>query len=77
MKCIDLGQVCDGVAHCQDRSDELQCAEAGCAHQCADKSRCLPQSFLCDGERDCVDGSDEENCGRVIFFFLLSLQSTK
>ncbi|KAM9360164.1 prolow-density lipoprotein receptor-related protein 1 [Symphorus nematophorus] len=34
----------------------------GCAHQCDNKSRCIPASFLCDGERDCWDGSDEANC---------------
>lgn len=66
-KCIDQSQVCDGVAQCQDRSDEQGCAEhmEGCAHQCDDKSRCIPNSFLCDGERDCLDGSDEANCGML------------
>lgn len=64
-KCIEQTQVCDGVPQCQDRSDELGCAEHmdGCAHQCDDKSRCIPNTFLCDGERDCLDGSDEANCG--------------
>lgn len=64
-KCIELSQVCDGVSQCQDRSDELECAQwvEGCAHQCDNKSRCIPSSFLCDGERDCWDGSDEANCG--------------
>lgn len=65
-KCIELSQVCDGISHCQDRSDELGCAERmeGCAHQCDEKSRCLPVSFLCDGERDCWDGTDEANCSK-------------
>ncbi|KAG7222111.1 hypothetical protein INR49_016683 [Caranx melampygus] len=63
-KCIDKDRVCDGVPHCQDRSDELHCAmqTEGCVHQCDSKSRCLPSNFLCDGERDCLDGTDEENC---------------
>lgn len=66
-RCIERNQVCDGVSHCQDRSDELECSKKmeGCDHQCDEKSRCIPESFLCDGESDCQDGSDETNCGTM------------
>jgi len=67
MKCIEQSKVCDGMPHCQDRSDELGCVKRlhGCAHHCDNNSRCIPNNFLCDWERDCVDGSDEANCGTL------------
>lgn len=65
-RCIEQDQVCDGVPHCQDRSDELECFKMeGCDHQCDENNRCVPETFLCDGERDCQDGSDEANCGML------------
>ncbi len=66
-KCIDKEQVCDDVAQCQDRSDELHCLKQteGCIHHCDNKGRCLPANLLCDGERDCLDGTDEANCGKI------------
>lgn len=59
--------MCDGIPHCQDRSDEMQCAQQteGCFHHCDNKSRCIPANFICDGEKDCSDGTDEASCGRL------------
>lgn len=66
--------MCDGVPHCQDRSDELECLKMeGCDHLCDENNRCVPETFLCDGERDCQDGSDEANCGMLAHMSIKSL----
>ncbi|KAH8387838.1 hypothetical protein KR093_009841, partial [Drosophila rubida] len=64
-ECIDKSNICDGVPHCSDSSDE---------HSCSQGRRCQPNQFLCqnkkcvertwrcDGENDCGDNSDEQSC---------------
>lgn len=66
-ECVDQDQVCDGVPHCHDRSDELQCSKQteGCVHHCDNGNRCLPANVLCDTVKDCLDGTDEASCGRL------------
>ncbi|XP_050696401.1 serine protease nudel-like isoform X2 [Eriocheir sinensis] len=45
-------EVCDGVAHCPDAFDELECP-------C---DLLLPPEYKCDGYFDCPDLSDERGC---------------
>lgn len=62
--CIGIGLACDGMAQCDDGSDEApingNCG-AGCAvdeFTCLDGS-CVDLGAQCDNNVDCPDGSDE------------------
>ena len=70
-QCISESDICDGVQHCKDNSDEL------CSDSCLkkllggktiirkcleDSSVCVPVEKYCDRVADCPYGSDEANC---------------
>lgn len=77
-KCIPVEQRCDGIWHCEDRSDEMNCRKVGFDEsgewhffinlQCPSENtfmcdgNCHPDWVRCDGLAHCADGSDELGC---------------
>lgn len=73
-RCIDKLDLCDGIAHCIDASDEHpdQCKSVVCStnnFQCKITKQCIPKTWVCDNHFDCTDKSDEmENCDECAEF---------
>lgn len=63
-ECLLKSQICDGIADCQDMSDECN-DECGRNFYCNDGS-CLSIDKFCDGEIDCQDGSDEVDQDQIM-----------
>ncbi|XP_011872939.1 PREDICTED: low-density lipoprotein receptor-related protein 1B-like isoform X1 [Vollenhovia emeryi] len=71
--CVDgtvmpLANVCDGIPHCPDSSDEVGtlCRHVVCPtsmYRC-NYGACVSRTARCDGLADCVDASDEIACDR-------------
>ncbi|XP_048450538.1 low-density lipoprotein receptor-related protein 2-like isoform X3 [Rhincodon typus] len=70
-QCVPSKWQCDGVADCEDGSDEASdicymnichMNEISCG---PGSSQCIPANWQCDGEKDCSTGSDEANCGNL------------
>jgi low density lipoprotein-related protein 2 len=66
-QCINSTYRCDGLPHCRDGSDELNCTyTVPCTQFQCENKRCVPNSWVCDGVIDCSndgqDRSDERNC---------------
>lgn len=66
-QCIQSDLLCDGVVHCDDRSDETETECKKPEILCPDYAfrcnygACVNRNALCNGERDCADNSDETN----------------
>ncbi|KAG7200973.1 hypothetical protein KM043_003330 [Ampulex compressa] len=63
---IPLGNLCDGMVHCPDSSDETPrlCRRIACPagkYRCS-YGACVTRGARCDGMEDCADGSDEFRC---------------
>ncbi|CAF3323264.1 unnamed protein product [Rotaria socialis] len=74
-RCIDRRQKCNRIVDCEDKSDEISCAENPNAHnneffncptgysKCQDGKSCYRKAEqTCDGVFNCMDKSDEQNC---------------
>ncbi len=68
--CVGNSVVCDGIAHCNDGSDESwieTCYNWNCTAdkwKCLDNRLCIPQREVCNGKIQCQDGSDEAQCSK-------------
>lgn len=70
-------RLCDGIADCQDLSDETTCAFCPTGFLYCGRGRaCIPRTARCDGKIDCPDGNDEKDCCKSqLFTFYGTLNS--
>lgn len=61
--CVSKHSRCDGLADCDDLSDETGCpCDEDVNFRCGLNTSCLPLDRRCDGRADCWDIADEVNC---------------
>ncbi|KAL3889855.1 hypothetical protein ACJMK2_002182 [Sinanodonta woodiana] len=56
--CVPPEALCDGVAYCDDESDETSCVCTADQFRC-NNGRCIPSSLTCNRLENCKDRSDE------------------
>ncbi|XP_071798569.1 uncharacterized protein [Asterias amurensis] len=68
-QCINASDLCDGVIHCSDYSDELSCGHCRDASLPCDvnseSSPCIDKSDICNGKADCTNYTDEIECSNI------------
>uniref|UniRef100_A0A673WMS1 Low density lipoprotein receptor-related protein 5 n=1 Tax=Salmo trutta TaxID=8032 RepID=A0A673WMS1_SALTR len=64
--CIPMAWRCDGVAECDDNSDEENCPVCSAIQFQCDKGQCVDAQLRCNGEPDCADNSDEQDCDKFL-----------
>ncbi|KAK8778129.1 uncharacterized protein LOC144105033 [Amblyomma americanum] len=61
--CVSKYSRCDGLADCDDLSDEVGCpCDEDVNFRCGLNTSCLPLDRRCDGRADCWDIADELHC---------------
>ncbi|RZC35245.1 low-density lipoprotein receptor-related protein 6 [Asbolus verrucosus] len=61
--CINKSKRCDGIVHCSNKSDEMNCdCDLETNFRCGNMTSCLSKEKKCDGIVDCWDKSDELDC---------------
>ncbi|KAL1454738.1 hypothetical protein MTO96_006263 [Rhipicephalus appendiculatus] len=61
--CVSKHSRCDGLADCDDLSDETSCpCDEDVNFRCGLNTSCLPLDRRCDGRADCWDIADEVHC---------------
>ena len=72
---VEWRQICDGIAQCEDASDEFNCHRLE-LNQCDEDDEyrcrngmCIPKEFAFDGTLDCMDSSDEQEIASLVRVF--------
>ena len=73
MVCLNSSMICDGIIHCNEGEDELNCGNVTHEHEASctglwceladgNETGCLAISSVCDGAPQCKDQRDEILC---------------
>lgn len=65
--CFPMNWRCDGIAECDDMSDEMNCPECKPHQFRCQNGDCIDAKYKCDGTPHCKDESDEQCCQKNSF----------